>query len=427
MKKYKIIAVITLILMLASLVLTSCSSSNKEVSSSAPAKSEPVTIEFWHNYDAGSGQVEVLEKLIKEFETENNNVKVEHVYLEWEALKNNVVSGAATGTLPDVLRGDIAFVPQFQSLNALEEMSGLSDYKDVASGLLEAPNSTAKMGDKFYGIAANTNTKILFYNKTILNTANIEVPKTLDELWEAALKVSGSKIIGMVEPWTGIWNVGPYIWSEGGDVLSPDNSTAEGYINSPAAVKAIQKLADLYKVKALAGPSMVPGAIGDTDGWAAGVYALQLDGPWREKSNIGAGIDYGAIPLPAGSKGSISVLGGEDFMMFKSSDDAHKNASWEFIKFMTGKHAQVEMAKVGQMPVNKEALSDPEAIKAIPLLPVFSEALNTAKSRPVTAKWSEMENIIATKVAEAITGKKEVKAALDEAAAEIDKLISESK
>jgi len=422
MKKYKIIGVMALLLMLASLVITSCSSDNKEVSSD-----ESVVIEFWHNYDAGAGQVEVLEKLIKEFEAENKDIQVKPVYLEWEALKNNVVSGAATGSLPDVLRGDIAFVPQFQSLNVLEEMSALSDYKDAASGILEAPNSTAKIDNIFYGIAANTNTKILFYNKTKLQGANIKVPKTLDELWEAALNVSDSKTIGMVEPWTGIWNVGPYIWSEGGDVLSPDNSTAEGYINGTVAVKVIQKLADLYEVKALAGPSMDPGAVGDTDGWASGTYALQLDGPWRENLNIDAGVDYGAIPLPAGSNGSISVLGGEDFMMFKSSSDAQKKASWEFIKFMTGKHAQVEMAKVGQMPVNKEALSDPEAIKAIPLLPVFSEALKSAKSRPVTARWSEMENIIATKVAEAITGVKEVKKALDEAAVEIDKLISESK
>ncbi|KIY23851.1 MULTISPECIES: extracellular solute-binding protein [Mesobacillus] len=422
MSKYKIVGFISIILILVTSVLTGCSSnSSKEVSSN-----ELVTIEFWHNYDAGSGQVDILDKLINEFETENKDIKVKHVYLEWEALKNNVVTGAATGSLPDVLRGDIAFVPQFQSLNVLEEMGALSDYIDVASEVLEAPNSTAKMGDKYYAIAANTNTKILFYNKSILKKTTAQVPKTLDEVWDTAQKVSDSKTIGMVEPWTGIWNVGPYIWSEGGDVLAPDYSTADGYINSPVAVKVIQKLADLYKEKALAGPSMDPGAVGDSDGWASGLYALQLDGPWREKSNIEAGVDYGAIPLPAGSKGSISVLGGEDFMMFKTSDDAHKKAAWKFIKFMTGKHAQVEMAKVGQMPVNKEALTDSEAIKAIPLLPVFSEALQTAKARPVTPKWSEMENIIATKVAEAITGKKEVQKALDEAAAEIDKLIKES-
>lgn len=420
MKKVKSIAVAIVILFIATSVLVACSGKSGGTSSD-----ELVTIEFWHNYDAGAGQVEVLEKLIQEFEAENKGIKVRHVYLEWEALRNNVTSGASTGTLPDLLRGDIAFVPQFQSLNVLEEMSAFSDYHEIASKVLEAPNSTAKMGDKFFGIAANTNTKILFYNKEILNQAGVEVPQTLDELWDAAQQLSDSQIIGLVEPWTGIWNVGPYIWSEGGDVLSPDYSTAEGYINGPVAVRVIQKLADLYEAKALAGPSMDPGALGDTDGWAAGVYALQLDGPWREVSNIDAGVDYGAIPLPSGSHGSMSVLGGEDFMMFKTSDDARKAASWSFIKFMTDKYAQVEMAKVGQMPVNKEALADPEAIEAIQLLPVFSKALETAKSRPVTARWSEMEDIIATKVAEAILGQKEVQTALDEAASEIDKLINE--
>ncbi len=121
----------------------------------------------------------------------------------------------------------------------------------------------------------------------------------------------------------------------------------------------------------------------------------------------------------------VGVLGGEDFMMFKTSDAAHQDAAWKFIKFMTSKDAQVAMAKVGQMPVNKEALNDPEAIKAMPLLPVFVDALKTARPRPVTPKWADMENIIATKVAEAITGQKEVKVTLDEAAAEIDKLIAQ--
>lgn len=389
-----------------------------------PKGSERVTIEFWHNYSASDGQIQVLEDLIEEFEAENTNIKVNDVYMEWDSLKSSVVLGASTGVLPDVLRGDIAFVPQFQNLNVLEPMSNFDDYALQAAKVLEAPNSSNKMGDDFYGIAANTNTKILFYNKTLLNAKSVDVPESLDELWAAASELSNSPVVGLVEPWTGIWNVGPYIWSEGGDVLSPDNTTAEGYINSQIVIDVIQKLADLYAAGSLGGPSMDPGALGDTDGWAAGNYALQLDGPWRENANIAAGVDYGAIPLPPGSNGSISVLGGENFMQFKTSDKAHKNASWEFVKFMTSKHAQVEMAKVGQMPVNIEALSDSEVIEVMPLLPVFEEALLTARARPVIAQWSEVENIIATKVAEAITGQKSVKVALDQAATEIDALLS---
>jgi multiple sugar transport system substrate-binding protein len=389
------------------------------------APKEPVTIQFWHNYDAGAGQIDVLNQLIGQFEKDNPDVKVNQVYLEWQALKDNVVAGATTGMLPDVLRGDIGFVPQFQSLNVLYEMSSLADYAEAASKVMDAPNSSARMGDKFYGIAANTNTKILFYSKTMFDAAGLTVPKTLDEMWADAEKLSGDKTIGFVEAWTGVWNVGQYIWSNGGDVLAPDYSTATGYINGPKAVAAIQKLADLYKEKALSGPTLDPGAAGDTDGWAAGTYAMEIDGPWRSTSMEAAKIDYGAVQMPAGPAGSIGVLGGEDFMMFTTTDAAHRDAAWRFVKFMTGKEAQAAMAKVGQMPVNKEAIADPEVLKAMPLLPVFAEALKTARARPVTPKWGDMENVIATKVAEAVTGQKPVQQAMDEAATEIDALIAQ--
>lgn len=392
-----------------------------EQPSEAPA--EEVTIVFWHNYDAGAGQIDVLEDLIAQFESENSGIKVNHEYLEWQALKDNVVAGATSGVLPDVLRGDIGFVPQFQSLNVLFEMSSLPDYAEFAANVLEAPNSSAKMGDKFYGLAANTNTKILFYNKDMFDAEGISVPKTQDEMWEAAKKLSKGSVVGFVEAWTGVWNVGQYIWSNGGDVLAPDYSTAQGYINGAASVAVIQKLADLYKEKALTGPTLDPGALGDTDGWAAGQYAMEIDGPWRATEMEKANINYGAVQMPPGSTGSVGVLGGEDFMMFKTSDAAHQEAAWKFIKFMAGKEAQTAMAKAGQMPVNIEAIEDPALLDVMPLLPVFADALKTAKARPVTPKWGDMENIIATKVAEAITGQKKVQAALDEAATEIDALI----
>lgn len=388
-------------------------------------KGEALTLEFWHNYSASDGQVAVLESLIDEFEADHEGITIHPVYMEWQALKDSVTLGAQTGVLPDILRGDIAFVPQFQSLNVLLKVSDFDDYETAAAKVLAAPNSSNKMGNDFYGIASNTNTKILFYNKTILENAGVSVPTSLSQVWTAAQNLTTNGKIGFVEPWTGIWNVGPYIWSNGGDVLSPDNSTATGYINSAIVVDVITTLKNLYAAGALAGPSMDPGAVGDTDGWASGLYAMELDGPWRGTSNAAADIQYEAIPLPAGSAGSISVLGGENFMLFKTSATAKQEAAWEFVKFMTDKHAQVEMAKKGQMPVNIEALADAEAIAAMPLLPVFATALATAKSRPVIAEWSEIENIIATKIALAITGEKDVQVALNECAQEIDAILAD--
>lgn len=406
---------VVFLFLFSSLALIGCTEQN----------GESITLEFWHNYSASDGQVAVLEALIDEFEAANEGVTVHPVYMEWQALKDSVALGANTGVLPDILRGDIAFVPQFQSLNVLLRVSDFDDYEEAAAKVLAAPNSSNKMGTDYYGIASNTNTKILFYNTTLLANASVSVPTTLDEVWAAAQTLTSNGKIGYVEPWTGIWNVGPYIWSEGGDVLSPDNTTATGYINSSIVVDVITTLKDLYTAGALAGPSMDPGAVGDTDGWASGLYAMELDGPWRAASNASADVDYEAIPLPAGSAGSISVLGGEDFMLFKTSSTEKQAAAWEFVKFMTDKHAQVEMAKVGQMPVNIEALADAEAIAAMPLLPVFAEALATAKARPVIPQWSEIENVIATKVALAITGQLDVQVAMDECATEINAILAD--
>ena len=191
MKKSGIKVISVLLALLFMIVFAGCqqpasetpSTSESQPEASEPAESptsaepaEPVTIKFWHNYDAGAGQVDVLEELIDEFEAENDGITVEHVYLEWQALKDNVVAGATTGMLPDVLRGDIGFVPQFQSLNVLFEMSSLPDYAEAAAKVLEAPNSSAMMGDSYYGIAANTNTKILFYNKDMMDAAGVAVP-----------------------------------------------------------------------------------------------------------------------------------------------------------------------------------------------------------------------------------------------------------
>jgi len=92
---------------------------------------------------------------------------------------------------------------------------------------------------------------------------------------------------------------------------------------------------------------------------------------------------------------------------------------------MVGKDAQTKMAKVGQMPVNKEALTDSEVLEVMPLLSIFANALQGCKARPVTPKWGDMEGIINTKATEAVLGQKSAQAAMDEAAAEINALLQQ--
>ncbi len=387
----------------------------------------PVTINFWHHYSAQSAENETLMNvLIPKFESENPGIKVNAVSHEWSELHDKVLVSANTGSLPDVARCDIAWLPEFQKMGILVALDQeMGNFADMAASLLDSAMSTAKIGGAAYGLALNTNTKILFYNVKMLEAAGVSVPATMDEWAEAVGKIAGTgengqQVWGWNEPALSGWNLCPFIWSFGGALLSEDQTAATGYINSPATVKAIETFADLAKAGALTGFNS--GDIPMTDGFGTGRYAMMLEGPWKTAELEGAYPDvaYGTAPIPAGEGGSASVLGGEDIAMFTT---ANKEAAWKFMQFMTADFAQIEMAKCGQIPVNKAAMES-DTVKSAPFAP-FLEAIKTAKARPTVAAWSEIDNELNIAVTAVMNGEKTAQEAMDDLAAKVDALLKE--
>lgn len=392
----------------------------------ATTEGEEITLNFWHHYSAQSPENETLTNvLIPKFEEENPGIKINAVSHEWADLHEKILVSAQSDTLPDVARLDSAWVPEFQKAGILVSLDEeMTDFSDVSSGLLDSAMSTASVGGHFYGLALNTNTKILFYNVQALKDAGIEVPKTMDEFAEAAKKLAGTnkdgqQVWGYDEPALAGWNLCPFIWSMGGSLTSEDETTATGYINSPETVKAIQMMKDLYDAGAITGWNS--GDIPMTDGFGTGRYAMLLEGPWKVSEMAGAypDFEYATAEMPAGDGGSASVLGGEDIAMFNS---ANKDAAWKFMKFMTGEFAQEEMAKCNQIPVNKEALES-DTVKQADFAP-FIEAIKTAKSRPTVACWSEMDNELSVAVTAVMLDEKTAQEAMDELAVKFDELLA---
>lgn len=402
-------------------------SETTESKTETKADGKTVTIDFWHHYSAQSPENETLMNvLIPEFEKENPDIKVNAVSHEWDDLHQKLLISATSNTLPDVARLDIAWVPELQKMGILTSLDEeMDDFSETADTLLENAMSTANIAGHFYGLALNTNTKILFYNVKAFKEAGISVPKTMDEFVAAAKKLSGTnsngqQVWGLNEPALGGWNVLPYIWSFGGSITNEDQTKASGYINSPETIAAIEMLADLYKNQAVTGFNS--GDIPMTDGFGTGRYMMILEGPWKISELAGAypDFEYAMAEVPAGNGGSHSVLGGEDISMLK---DANKEASWKFMKFMTSEFAQEEMAKCGQIPVNKKALES-DTVKNSDFAP-FIEAIKTAKTRPTVASWSEIDNELSIAVLSVMYGEKTAKEAMDELAVKVDSLLAE--
>src|SRR5438128_12284115 len=92
---------------------------------SAAVHSNSTTITFWHAYaeNASAPELQRLTKIvIPRFEQLNPGIKVEQVPFSYGNLQQKLTTSVAGGTLPDVIRADLAWVPQYAKLGAFAKL-----------------------------------------------------------------------------------------------------------------------------------------------------------------------------------------------------------------------------------------------------------------------------------------------------------------
>jgi len=382
------------------------------------------SISFWHAYSADSKEVKTLRtEVIPGFEAKFPGAKVVEVSVPYDDLHQKLITAAAGGNLPDVVRSDIGWVPELAKLGVLERLdTAMPDFASFADKVFPGTLATNRYKGGYYGLPLDTNTRVQMYNADALGKAGLTTPpKSFDELRALADKLSGKGVMAFADGGLGGWNVLPWIWSAGGDITDPEYTKATGYLNAPASVAGIQLLFDLYQ-KGQLGKGVLggTGSVPTDQGLAKGQYATILDGPWMYPIFAGSFPEFKlqVAPVPAGAGGSVSVVGGEDVVVMKSS--ANKELALEFTRYLLSDEAQLAMAKVGQMSVLRDL--DVTAIDAN--YAPFVEQLKTAKPRPVTPAWPKIDDLLQKKLQAAFRGETTLQEALDSAAAEIDKLLA---
>ena len=370
------------------------------------APTGPVTITFWHGYNADV-ETPFLEKtIIPAFEAAHPNIKVQSVPVPYDQFRRKLLTAIAGGTAPDLIRADIIWVPEFADMGALASLDEvMSDFSAVKNFVFPGPLSTNFLNGHYYGLPLDTNTRVLAYNKDMFAAAKIDkVPATIEEFLAACdkIKALGPKKYCFADGGTYAWAVNPWIWSFGGDLTDPEISKATGFLNGADSVMAFQFLKDAVD-KGYIHPGIKGGGVDSWGSFAKDEAAMILEGPWFPPSfsKQYPNKQYGLALMPAGKGGSTSVVGGEDIVMFQQSQN--KEAAADFIRFMLSMDTQVKMASVGQMPVLKAA-SEGDNLKQLPeYFGIFLDQLKTAKARTPNPAWSKMEEIL-TNTGTAILG-----------------------
>ena len=409
---------------LAAAIATSACSSG----TATTAAHSPVTITFWGTYGNGgnTAQTSVLNtQLIPAFEKANPDVKVKYVDIPYDSLLQKLTTGAAGGQLPDVLRSDIAWVPQFAALGVFSRLDGtMPNFDTLSRATYPGSLATAAWHGHYFGLPLDTNTRVQISNQQALASAGVTTPPaTFADLRADAPKLAAKKISVFADGGLQGWNILPWIWSGGGQITDPGLTRASGYLNSAQNVATIQMLVDLYKQGAI--PNLLignKGAVSTSDGLPKGKYATILDGPWMTGVWSAQYASFKPVysPVPAGSGGSVSVVGGEDIVLMSSSKQ--QAADEKFLAFTQSPTWQLAMAKTGQMAV-VSADAAQEATDSPGLAP-FIKQLATARSRPAVPAEPKIDTVLQDDLTPAFTGKSTVQAALDKAAAAIDPLLT---
>jgi ABC-type sugar transport system, periplasmic component len=440
-KVIKFLATTFVALSLVSTAFTGCNSSGGQSSSPAAVSSKSsastvstsidknisANITFWHTYSANSEAKVFNSDIIADFNKQYPNIKIKSVTMPTDNLKQQVLQAAASGSAPDVMRMDITWVPQFANMNSLVAVDKMPGFDTIKGNSYKASLTTCKWKNQYFGVPLDFNTQITIYNTKTLKAAGLtDAPKTFDELATAAEKIKSSHSNGLITiGGCGTWSMAPIFMSLGGQYCDDQYTKAEGYVNSDKSVAALTKLVEMND-KGLIGKCLLGGQPGTWDGLKTdnGYMSVQ-DGPWfftlQDKKITG---NYTPALVPTNIDKSISVVGGEDLVMFKSSKN--QEAAWLFMNYMTTEFPQKTMAlKVNQYPTNSKVAALPE-LAADPIFKIYSQQIETAWARIQNPSNEEMDKDISLAFEKSFRHKGTVKENLDALAKQLDALFAKN-
>lgn len=392
------------------------------------AQDEQVTVTFWHTYNEVSPENQTLtEVLIPLFEESHPNIHVESVPYPYDGFRQALLTAAAGGEGPDLVRLDIIWSPEFAEQGILAELDTvMPDFQEYADAVFPGPLSTNLYNGHYYGLPLDTNTRVFIYNPALYAEAGIEAPpETIDDLRAQceAVTALGEGYYVFSDGGTSGWNLLPWIWSFGGDLTDAEMTTSTGYVNSEQSVAALEFLREMIETGCFS-DGFIGSGIDSWGGFFGNTIASMLEGPWLYPTQEGQYPDFevGAAVMPAGEGGHVSVVGGENIILMANSDQ--QEAALEFMRFTQSPEYQLEMSKVGQLTVLSALLED-EYFTEHPYYGVFLEQLQTARARTPHPSYTQIEEVLSEAAQLALRGEVSTQEALDMAAEEIDSLLAE--
>ncbi len=357
-----------------------------------------IVLTFW----AFGAEGENVQKLIKKFEQENQNIKVKVQQIPWTAAHEKLLTAFAGNSLPDVCQLGNTWIPEFTLINSLEPLDDFVQNSKIVKqdSFFNGVWETNICDSKIMGIPWYVDTRLLFYRKDILKSIGFhEPPKTWNELvyaCELVKKKSNGKSYGIFLP-TNEWQPIVLFAIESSASLLKDND-CYAFFDDDKFLNAFEYLRSFYKNGY--SPSSWIEIQNIYQSFADGYITMYITGPWNVgefKKRLPKDVQdkWMTSPMPGKEKfPGVSIPGGSSLVIFKTSKNKHY--AWKLIEFLSKPENQVEFYKsTGDLPSNIHAWNY-DILKNDPYMKAFFVQLKNLKPLPKVAEWEQ----IATKLME---------------------------
>ncbi len=243
------------------------------------SKKEDVVLNYWGIWEDPA----IIQTIIADYESQNPNVKINYIRNQQTNYRSRLQAKLESGSsdAPDIFRIHSAWLPMMKKNltkvpNEVAKNIGLdTDYYDTYK-------NSIKSGSSWLGVPLMYDGLVLFYNKDLVDSGQVELPKSWWDLQTAASKLtvkdSNSKItiagaaLGMtenVDQWSDI--LGLMMKQSGVDILATDE------INTKK-LQDVLTFYTLFKTKYGVWDETLPNS---TEFFASGKLAFYFGPSWR--------------------------------------------------------------------------------------------------------------------------------------------------
>lgn len=234
----------------ASSAVTPPASTPASTTTSESAKPLEGEITFWHSFTQG-GRLDTIQAAAEAFTKANPGVKINIETFSWADFYTKWTTGIASGNVPDMSTALPNHVVEMIDADAIIPMDNLINTIG-RDRFYEAPLTEMTKDGVCYAVPLYSHAQVMWYRKDLLEKYKLEVPKTWDELLNAATTINkgeNGKTYGCSVPLgtndmmaTRYLNF--YVRSAGETLLSKDG---KANLTSAAAIDGIKYWVNMYK------------------------------------------------------------------------------------------------------------------------------------------------------------------------------------